>query len=97
MGEIRLRLAGVGDAEAVAHVHRLSRAQYYGTEADPGDGREAFWSGLLAEPDRATHLAEAAGRVIGFVSSIRVVEPTSGLELTSPYVLPEHARATSIS
>ena len=52
MDGIRLRHAGVADAEPVAHVHRLSRAWYYGTEADPDDGREVLWSRLLAEPGR---------------------------------------------
>lgn len=91
MDGIRLRHAGVADAEPVAHVHRLSRAWYYGTEADPDDGREVMWSRLMAEPERVFLLAEAAVGAIGFVSWTRAATPIPALELTSLYVLPEHA------
>ena len=89
MGGIELRPAALGDAAVVAHVHRLSRAWYYGTEADPGDGREELWSRLMAEPARAFLLAEAPEGVIGFASWTRLVEPIAVLELTSLYVLPD--------
>lgn len=79
------------DADDVAHVHRLSRAWYYGTEPDFDDGREAMWSHLIAQPGRLFYVAESGGSMVGFMSAIRTAEPAPRLELTSLYVLPDHA------
>lgn len=73
----------------IAHVHRLSRAWYYGTEPDVRDGREAMWSQLIAQPGRTTHLLETARRVLGFISAARTTDRPNTLELTALYVLPE--------
>ena len=87
---IFLRPATSADVDAVAHVHRHSRAAYYETAPAIDDGRERFWSGFLAQPDRSTWLAESRGDgVIGFVSVTRIEEPVRALELTSLYVLPD--------
>lgn len=86
---LRLRLGTDRDVEEIAHVHRLSRAWYYGTEADPGDGREAMWAHLIAQPGRMIHVAERSDRVVGFMSAIRTEDLEATLELTALYVLPE--------
>lgn len=78
-------------ADAIASVHRLSRAWYYGTRPDSEDGREAMWAELIAQPGRITYLAESAAYgAVGFMSAIRVTQPRLALELTALYVLPEH-------
>jgi ribosomal protein S18 acetylase RimI-like enzyme len=86
---LRLRLGTDGDVEKIAHVHRLSRAWYYGTEADPDDGREAMWAHLIAQPGRKTHVAERSDRMVGFVSAVRAEDLEATLNLTALYVLPE--------
>jgi len=86
---LRVRPGTDRDVEAIAHVHRLSRAWYYGTEPDPGDGREAMWSHLLAQPGRSIHVAEESDKVVGFISAMRAEDLEPKLELTALYVLPE--------
>lgn len=84
-----IRSARVSDAAAVARVHRESRSWYYQVPPDPDDGREAFWQGLLSDPQQTTYLAqERDGRVVGFVSSTRASEPGGLVKLLSLYVLP---------
>lgn len=85
---VRLK-PGANDADRIAHVHRVSRAWYYGTDTDPSDGREVMWSELLAQPGRITCIAESAGGVVGFMSAIRVAKAENTLELSALYVLPE--------
>ena len=68
-----MRRATADDADAIAYVHRLSRAWYYGTEPDPDDGREQLWSRLLAQPGRTTYVATTADGTVGFVSWLRPV------------------------
>jgi len=87
---LRLRPGTDRDVEEIAHVHRLSRAWYYGTEADPGDGREATWAHLIAQPGRRFHVAVRSDRLVGFMSAIRTEDLEPTLELTALYVLPEH-------
>ncbi len=86
---VHLRPATASDVEAIAHVHRHSRAAYYGTVADRDDGREQFWSGRVAEPGRRTAVADSPEGVAGFVSTVRVDDPVAALELTALYVLPD--------
>ena len=93
MTDVAVRVGTQSDVNEIAHVHRLSRAWYYGKPGDAADGREALWAHLMAEPERVTHVAESDGSVVGFISAIRVSEPVSSLELTSLYVLPERADA----
>lgn len=86
---LRVRPGTDRDVEQIAHVHRLSRAHYYGVEADAGDRREAMWSHLLAQPGRSMHVAEESDRMVGFISAMRAEELETKLELTALYVLPE--------
>lgn len=86
--EISLRPAVPGDAGAIAHVHRLSRADYYGEAPAESDDRDAMWSHLLGQPDRDTYVAEAAGSVVGFMSARQLPGPPVEVELTALYVLP---------
>ena len=83
-----LRLAGAGDADAIARVHRLSRAWYYEQPADADDGREELWRRLLAEPGRRTHVATSGDSVVGFISVADRPRPHPHRELTALYVLP---------
>jgi hypothetical protein len=62
--EVSIRPAADSDANAVAHVHRLSRAWYYGTEPDPGDGRKSMWAQLIAQPGRRFLLAESGSQIV---------------------------------
>jgi ribosomal protein S18 acetylase RimI-like enzyme len=72
---LRFRVAGAGDAEAVAGLHAGSwRRHYRGAYADSfldGDvvsDRRAVWEARLAAPDGAvTVLAEDGGGLVGFV------------------------------
>jgi GNAT superfamily N-acetyltransferase len=84
----QLRPARPADAAAIAHVHRLSRAWYYGTEADPADDRQAMWDHLLGEPGRTTWVAEDDGTVVGFGSWTRTTTPPV-TRLEAMYVLPD--------
>jgi ribosomal protein S18 acetylase RimI-like enzyme len=92
VGDVRVRRGTVDDVEAVAHVHRLSRAWYYGVEAQADDGRETMWADLVAQAGRTVHVAQSGDAVVGFMSAIPV-EDSSALEMTALYVLPEHVRA----
>jgi ribosomal protein S18 acetylase RimI-like enzyme len=87
MSEVLLRSAGVTDAPAIAAVHRLSRAAYYGIDPDPGDRREEMWTALLEQPRRQTYVVEDAA-VRGFISISRSDGDRRGLELTALYVHP---------
>ena len=88
-GMPRLRLGTDRDVDGIADLHRLSRTWYYGTEPDPGDGREAMWSHLFAQPGRVVHVAEEFDRIVGFLSAIRAQRLRAELELTALYVLPD--------
>jgi GNAT superfamily N-acetyltransferase len=81
-----VRTAAVGDAAAIAGVHRLSRAHYYGTEPDPGDDRAAMWAALLDRPDHTTWVAELDDTVVAFLSAAR---DSVQMKLTALYVLPD--------
>ncbi len=84
MSSATTRCATESDANGVARVHRLSRAWYYGSEADVTDNREATWREALAEPDRATWLAELDGVTVGFLSLLRSPEPDRVLKAHRP-------------
>ncbi len=90
MSSATTRPAGPDDATDIGRVHRLSRAWYYGTEADPADGRDEMWRELLSRPGRSTCVAELGGAVVGFLSMLRPAEPGAPLEMTALYVLPDH-------
>ena len=90
MTRAHLRRADVTDASAVAGVHRVSRADYYGVAPAVDDDREAMWSQLLVQPGRVTWVAEESGQTLGFASVHHRADPTSQLELTAMYVLPAH-------
>lgn len=91
--KVCLTLVTARAAGEVAHIHRLSRAWYYRTVPDPGDGREAMWAELIAQPDRITYIAVSAGAAAGFISAIRLDTHQPTFELTALYVLPEHMNA----
>ena len=88
MPELATRPAVTTDVPALAHVHRLSRALYYGTTADADDNREEMWAHFLGQPARITHVTEESGVVVGLMSAARRREPEPALELTALYVLP---------
>jgi ribosomal protein S18 acetylase RimI-like enzyme len=89
-----VRPGTVGDVGAVAHVHRLSRAWYYGDEAVTDDGREGMWADLMRQEGRTVHVADCDAKVVGFMSAIRVGGVGSqALEMTALYVLPRYAGA----
>jgi ribosomal protein S18 acetylase RimI-like enzyme len=90
-GPVSIRPACLEDASAVAHVHRESRSWYYQVLPDPGDGREAFWQGMLTDPQQSTYVAqEQGGSVVGFVSSKQPDRDGGPAKLDSLYVLPSH-------
>lgn len=89
MTQPRMRPATTGDVRAIAHVHRWSRAAYYGTTADPDDGREEMWAHLLGQPERIAHVVEDDNQIIGFLLTRRVAEPEVALEMMALYVLPD--------
>ena len=85
------------DAWAVARVHEIARAAYYGvdppTERDPE--RVAMWWSAIGDHKRATVLlVEDGDPVVGFLSLGPPIHelPFAGplLELHALYVLPEH-------
>ncbi len=90
MSSVTTRPATAGDADDIGRVHRLSRAGYYGTEADPDDGREEMWGQLLGQAGRATWVAELDARTVGFLSTLREDDSDRQLKLTALYVLPDH-------
>ncbi len=87
MSEFTCRPATCDDAAAVAHVHRHSRADYYGTTADEHDDRDAMWTNLLRQAGRTTHVAATADGVVGFASWHRTED--GDVALSALYVLPE--------
>jgi GNAT superfamily N-acetyltransferase len=90
MAEISVRAAVVTDAGAMARVHRLSRAQYYGVPPTDADDREEMWAHFIGDPDRTTYVACDADEVIAFVSAHRSGTSGDDLELIALYVLPTH-------
>src|SRR5690349_1208054 len=87
MSDVSYRPATRDDAAAVAHVHRHSRADYYGTTADDHDDRDAMWTHLLDQPGRTTHVAATVDGVVGFASWHRTED--GDVALSALYVLPE--------
>ncbi len=89
--KLDVREAEALDAHEIAHVHQLSRSWYYGIRVDAeGETRAAMWSKLLAQPTRATYVAEDEDQIVGFISFTRTDDQPDQLELTSLYVLPGH-------
>jgi len=100
---VRIRVAFVDDARAIAEVHvRSSQAAYRGQYPDDyldslsADVRQIAWSGILAEsdlPSLGTFVLEDDDRVLaGFVhvSPSRDLDATADTgEVTSIYLLPE--------
>ena len=86
----RVRSATLVDVDAIAAVHRLSRADYYGLPADENDDRAAMWEHFLGEPNRSTFVAETSGKVVAVMSTHRSADPDAAVELTAIYVHPEH-------
>jgi GNAT superfamily N-acetyltransferase len=94
------RLAGPGDAEAIAHLHADSwRRHYRGAYSDAfldGDvfaDRLAVWTDRLREPDpgRCTILAEDGG-LVGFANTVFNDDPTWGALLDNLHVVDGHKR-----
>ena len=83
-----VRPATLADVDRIAAVHRLSRADYYGSSPDDNDGREAMWTHFLSEPSRVTYVAEMSGCVEAVMSALRSVDPDAAFELTAIYVHP---------
>ncbi len=79
----------MADAPAIASVHRLSRAAYYGDAPDEGDGREAMWEHLLGLGDVETYVVEDGGTIVAFLSARHVESPDDALEMSALYVLPD--------
>ena len=98
--ELRFRLAGPADAEAVANLHADSwRRHYRGAYSDrflDGDvvaDRLAVWTDRLREPDprRCTILAED-GNLLGFANTVFDNHPTWGALLDNLHVAHGHKR-----
>ncbi len=98
--QVRFRLAGPADAEAVASLHADSWRRYYrGAYSDAfldGDvvaDRRAVWSERLREPDRrrCTLLAEDGG-LAGFANTFFDDDPTWGALLDNLHVADGHKR-----
>jgi GNAT superfamily N-acetyltransferase len=98
--EPQFRLAGPGDAEAVANLHADSwRRHYRGAYSDTfldGDvlaDRLAVWTERLREPDpqRCTILAEDGG-LVGFANTVFDDDPTWGALLDNLHVADGHRR-----
>jgi GNAT superfamily N-acetyltransferase len=96
----RFRLAGPGDAQAVAHLHAQSwRRHYRGAYSDAfldGDvvaDRLAVWTDRLREPDprRYTILAET-GSLVGFANAFFNDDPTWGALLDNLHVVDGNKR-----
>lgn len=89
-----LRVATEADAEAVTHVHQLSRAAYYGSLlplADPSADRLPMWRDVLRDPASHALIAETDHALVGFVCMRRVESVDDDVaELTSLYVAPAH-------
>ncbi len=98
--ESQFRLAGPGDAEAVANLHADSwRRHYRGAYSDvflDGDvlaDRLVVWIELLREPDprRYTILAEDGG-LVGFANTVFEQDPTWGALLDNLHVADGYKR-----
>lgn len=98
--ELRFRLAGPADAEAIANLHAESwRRHYRGAYSDAfldGDvvaDRLAVWSDRLREPDprRCTILAED-GSLVGFANTVFDDDPTWGALLDNLHAADGHKR-----
>ena len=87
MAELELRPAQLTDHAGIAHMHRLSRADYYGVPVGPDD-RDAMWRHLLGEAERVTWVAEARTELVGFLSARHPSGPSGDVKLTALYVLP---------
>jgi ribosomal protein S18 acetylase RimI-like enzyme len=99
--ELRFRLAGRADAQAVADLHGASWRRYYrGAYSDAfldGDvlaDRLAVWSDRLRQPDprRFTLLAEDGGGLVGFANTVFEDDPTWGALLDNLHVADGHKR-----
>jgi ribosomal protein S18 acetylase RimI-like enzyme len=101
--ELAVRAAGVGDAAAIAHVHRESwRTTYAGIlpldviAAQAGRTSEAAWRRRLvdASPWDTTWIAERGGSVVGIASCGDARHQLEGIEaeIYALYVLQEHQR-----
>ena len=93
---LAIRPAVRDDAWAVARVHELARAAYYGIDppAERDPERVGMWWSVIGDPRRATVLVvEDGDAVIGFLSFGPPAHdgPFTGpvLELQALYVLPE--------
>jgi ribosomal protein S18 acetylase RimI-like enzyme len=93
--DVRFRLAGASDAEAVAGLHADSwRRHYRGAYSDAfldGDvhgDRLAVWTERLSEPDPPgqTIVAESGGRVVAFAHTVFEVDPRWGALLDNLHV-----------
>jgi GNAT superfamily N-acetyltransferase len=100
VGQLRYRLAGARDAEAVANLHAESwRRHYRGAYSDvflDGDvlaDRLTVWTARLHEPDprRCTILAED-GPLVGFANVFFDDGPAWGALLDNLHVADGHAR-----
>ncbi len=90
MAGVTLRRAVLADAREIASVHRVSRADYYGVPPEADDDREAMWAHFLVQQGRVTHVAQASGAVVGFMSALHLTDPAIEVKLTALYVLPTH-------
>lgn len=86
---MEIRLAAPADVDAIAAVHRLSRATYYGSSPDANDGREDMWAHFLADPDMVTHVVLTSGHVDAVMSARWVTDPEPAYELSAFYVHPD--------
>lgn len=78
------------DAQQIAEVHRLSRAEYYGLPPDENDEREAMWKHFLCEMDRITYVVENSGVIVAVMSARHLNDPVAACEMTAIYVHPQH-------
>lgn len=92
---VSIRPAGPEDGGAVARVHEVARAAYYGAAApaDVDPARAAMWRAVIGDPARATVLcAEDGAGLVGFLSMGPPIHddlPAGPvLELHALYVLP---------
>jgi ribosomal protein S18 acetylase RimI-like enzyme len=89
VGVEHLRRAVRADAPAIAAVHRLSRAAYYGDAPADDDGREDMWRHLMGQSGAVTYVVEDDGEIVAFMSARRVDSPVKALEMSALYVLPD--------
>jgi GNAT superfamily N-acetyltransferase len=98
--EPQFRLAGPGDAEAVANLHADSwRRHYRGAYADSfldGDvaaDRRSVWSARLAAPANSeTVLAERDGRLVGIIHVVFDDDPVWGSFVDNLHVVHDQRR-----